>query len=73
MEMIGEFFGRLDSFGKVYAGEIALGPEVLAIRNPPKKMIDEKTPSPKIKAKVKSSLKDLQIRVGALQRSIPNI
>ena len=73
LEIIGEFFGRLQAFGKVYSGEIPLGPEALAECENAKKIMESKMRPPKIKAKVKSSLKDLQVRVGALQASIPGV
>jgi hypothetical protein len=73
MELIGEFFGRLQAFGKVYDGEIPLGPEAQAEYDRLQKFLAKQPQSPERTAREKASVKDLQVRMGALEQSIPDL
>jgi hypothetical protein len=73
MEVIGEFFGRLHVFGKLYSGEIPMGPEVQAEYDSLQKFAASQPQSPERTAREKAGVQDLLVRVDAVQHGIPNI
>jgi hypothetical protein len=73
LELIGEFLGRLQAFGRLYAGEIPMSPELQAEYEGLKKQRDALPKSPERTANEKASAKDLKVRVSALETSIPDL
>jgi len=73
MELLGELMGRLQAFGKLYAGEIPITPEVQAQFDRLEKFTSSQPPSPKRTARQKVLVRDLQARVAAVQEGIPNV
>jgi hypothetical protein len=73
LELLGELMGRLQAFGKLYAGEIPLTPEVQAQVDRLEKFAASQPRSPKSAARQKVLVRDLQVRVAAVQAGIPDL
>ena len=73
LELLGELFGRLQAFGKLFEGEIPVGPEVLAEMDRWQKFAATQPKSPARTATEKKLARDLQVRVNAVQHSIPDL
>ena len=73
MELLGEFMGRLQAFGKLHVGEIPMGPKVQAENDRFQKFEASQPQSPERTAKEKVLARDLRARVAAVQESIPDV
>lgn len=73
MDLIGELLGRQHVFGKLFNGEIPLGPEAQAEYDRLQKFAASQPKTPEKIANVKRFVKDIQNRMAAVQEGIPNI
>jgi hypothetical protein len=73
MELIGELLGRLQAFGKLYGGEIPMGPEVQKEYEDLQKFLTSQPQTPERAAMEKAAIKDIQTRMEAVQQGIPNV
>lgn len=73
VELIGEYFGRLQAFAKLYSGEIPMESEVQAELERAEKVMASQPQSPDKKKRQKLAEKDLQVRMKAVQKGIPNL
>jgi len=71
LELVGELMGRLQAFGRLYAGEIVMGPEVQAEHDRFQSFVDSLPRSPERTAREKMLAHDMNARVEAVQESIP--
>jgi len=67
MELLGEFMGRLQAFGKLYGGEIPMGPEQQAELDRYKKNEASQPKSKEITVREKILAQDMQAK-----RKLPN-
>jgi hypothetical protein len=73
VELIGELLGRQQAIGKLYSGEIPMGPETKTEYARLEKFVASQPKSPAILAKQKAMVQDLQIMIGATQDAIPQL
>jgi len=73
LELVGELFGRLRAFGKLYGGEIPMGSEMQAESDRLEKLAASQPQSPERAAKEKALTQDLQNMVNATNQAIPQL
>jgi hypothetical protein len=73
LELLGEFIGRLQAFGKLYGGEIPMGPEQKAELERLEKLAASQPKSKERTVRGKMLVEDLQARVEATNQAIPNL
>jgi hypothetical protein len=73
MELLGELLGRQQALGKLYGGEIPMGPETKAEYDRLEKFAASQPPTPERSAKQKAMVQDLQTMIGATNDAIPQL
>ena len=73
MELVGELMGRLQAFGKLYGGEIPMGPEQQAELDRLEKFAASQPKSKERTGREKMVLQDLQAMMEATNQAIPNL
>ena len=72
LELIGELLGRTQAFGKMFNGEITVGPEMQAGKEWLEKWAASQPWPSEIKAKAKVLARDFEARLETIQQGIPN-
>lgn len=73
MGLLGELLGRQQALGKLYGGEISMGPESEAECDRAEKFAASLPESPERSAKVEAAVQDLQTMIAATNDAIPQI
>jgi hypothetical protein len=73
LEPFGELLGRMQAFGKLYAGEIPMGPEVKQEYDRLLKKVAGQPQTPERIARAKRLVKDMKARTAATEDAIPQM